>query len=246
MAGEIYDVIVVGAGNAGLTAALAARQQETRVLLLDKCPKTVRGGNTRFSGGGFRFMYNNLDDMRPMLPDLTDEEAAKMDVGTYTNAEFFEDIMQVTEYAADKKLTNILVDQSYATARWLTEMNVKWILSTSTHAIKMGQKIKFPPGRVISVNDGGLGLVETLFPTAENKGVEILYEARANGLIVDDKGKVGGVRVQTREGTADFHGRAVVLAAGGFEANPEMRARYLGPGWDLVKVRGSRYNSARF
>src|SRR5215467_13278445 len=99
MAGETYDVIVVGAGNAGLTAALAARQLETRVLLLDKCPKAVRGGNTRFSGGGFRFTYNRLDDLRPMLPDLTDEEAAKMDVGTYTNAEFFEDIMHVTEYA---------------------------------------------------------------------------------------------------------------------------------------------------
>ena len=243
MAGEIYDVIVVGAGNAGLTAALAARQQETRVLLLDKCPKAVRGGNTRFSGGGFRFTYNTLDDMRPMVPDLTDEEAAKMEVGTYSNAAFFEDVMQVTEYAADKKLTNILVDQSYATARWLTEMNVKWILSTSTHAVKMGQKIKFPSGRVISVNDGGLGLVEMLFPAAENKGIEILYDVRANGLILDKAGEVMGVRVQTREGRVDFEGRAVVLAAGGFEANPEMRARYLGTGWDLVKVRGSRYNS---
>jgi tricarballylate dehydrogenase len=243
MAGEIYDVIVVGAGNAGLTAALAARQRETRVLLLDKCPKVVRGGNTRFSGGGFRFTYNSLDDMRPMLPGLTAEEAARMEVGTYSNAEFFEDVMQVTEYAADKKLTNILVDQSYATARWLTEMNVKWILSTSTHAVKMGQKIKFPSGRVISVNDGGLGLVEMLFPAAENKGIEILYDARANGLILDKAGRVTGVRVQTREGTVDFEGRAVVLAAGGFEANPEMRARYLGTGWDLVKVRGSRYNS---
>ena len=121
MAGKTYDVIVIGAGNAGLTAALAARQAETSVLLLDKCPKSVRGGNTRFSGGGFRFTYNGLDDMRPMLPDLTDEEAAKMEVGTYSTADFFEDVMQVTEYAADKKLTNILVDQSYATARWLTE-----------------------------------------------------------------------------------------------------------------------------
>ena len=128
MAGTIYDVIVIGAGNAGLTAALAARQQETRVLLLDKCPKAVRGGNTRFSGGGFRFTYSSLDDMRPMVPDLTDEEAARMEVGTYSTADFFDDVMQVTEYAADKKLTNILVDQSYATARWLTDMNVKWIL----------------------------------------------------------------------------------------------------------------------
>ena len=243
MAESLYDVIVVGAGNAGLTAALAARQLGTNVLLLDKCPKAARGGNTRFSGGGFRFTYTSLDDMRPMVPELTDEEAAKMEVGTYSNAEFFEDVMQVTEYAADKKLTNILVDQSYATVRWLTDLKVKWILSTSTHAVKTGGKIKFPSGRVISVNDGGLGLVEMLFPTAENKGIEIIYEARATGLILDKKGEVTGVRVQTREGLVDFNRRAVVLAAGGFEANPEMRARYLGTGWDLVKVRGSRYNS---
>jgi tricarballylate dehydrogenase len=96
---------------------------------------------------------------------------------------------------------------------------------------------------VISVNDGGLGLVEMLFPAAENKGIEVLYDARANGLVLDKAGGVTGVRVQTQEGTMDFKSRAVVLAAGGFEANPEMRARYLGTGWDLVKVRGSRYNS---
>jgi tricarballylate dehydrogenase len=243
MAGMVYDVIVVGAGNAGLSAALAAHQAATRVLLLDKCPKPVRGGNTRFSGGGFRFTYNSLDDMRPMLPGLTDEEAAKMEVGTYSAADFFEDVMQVTEYAADKKLTHLLVDQSYATARWLTDMNVKWILSTSTHAVKSGGKIKFPSGRVISVNDGGLGLVEMLFTSAEGKGIEIIYEANAKAFIVDQKGSVTGVRVQTREGSVDLASRAVVLAAGGFEANPEMRARYLGTGWDLVKVRGSRYNS---
>src|SRR5215204_2868548 len=105
MVGTNYDVIVIGAGNAGLTGALAAREQGMSVLLLDKCPKTARGGNTRFSGGGFRFTYNKLDDMRPMLPELTDEEAAKMEIGIYSNAEFFEDVMQVTEYAADKKLT---------------------------------------------------------------------------------------------------------------------------------------------
>jgi tricarballylate dehydrogenase len=146
MAGKTYDVIVIGAGNAGLSAALAARQADTHVLLVDKCPKQVRGGNTRFSGGGFRFTYSSLDDMRPMLPDLTDEEASKMEVGTYSAVDFFEDVMQVTEYAADKKLTHILVDHSYATAHWLTDLKVKWILSTSTHAVKMGGKIKFPPG----------------------------------------------------------------------------------------------------
>src|SRR5919109_1412749 len=159
MAATIYDVIEIGAGNAGLTAALAAQQLGMRVLLLDKCPKASRGGNTRFSGGGFRFTYNSLDDMRPMLPGLTDEEAAKLEVGTYSNAEFFEDVMQVTEYAADKKLTHILVDQSYDTARWLTDMNVKWILSTSTHAVKIGGEKKISSPRGILGDDGGLRLV---------------------------------------------------------------------------------------
>lgn len=243
MAGPNYDVIVVGAGNAGLSAALAAEQMGTRVLLLDKCPKESRGGNTRFSGGGFRFTYNGLDDMRPMLPELSDEEASRLEVGSYTASDFFEDVMQVTEYAADKKLTNLLVDESYKTARWLTDMNVKWILSTSTHAVKVGGKMRFPSGRVISINDGGLGLVEMLFAAAEKKGIDIIYEAKATGFLTDQMGIITGVRVQGRDGVRDFSSRAVVMAAGGFEANPEMRARYLGTGWDLVKVRGSRYNS---
>lgn len=243
MAGGGYEVIVVGAGNAGLSAALAAQQMGTRVLLLEKCPRSSRGGNTRFSGGGFRFTYNGIDDMRPMLPELSDDEASKLEVGSYRAADFFEDVMQVTEYAADKKLTNILVDQSYSTVQWLTAMKVKWILSTSTHAVKVGEKIRFPSGRVISVNDGGLGLVEMLFGTAENRGIDVLYEAKATGFLTDKKGNLNGVKVHTREGMRDMKGRAVVLAAGGFEANPEMRARYLGTGWDLVKVRGSRYNS---
>jgi tricarballylate dehydrogenase len=178
-----------------------------------------------------------------MVPELSDEEAARLDVGTYSSADFFEDVMEVTEYAADKKLTNILVDQSYATVRWLTDMRVKWVLSTSTHAVKVGGKVKFPSGRVISVNDGGLGLVEMLFATAEGNGIDILYESKATGLLKNAAGAVSGVSLQTREGLREIRAGAVVLAAGGFEANPEMRARYLGSGWDLVKVRGSRYNS---
>src|SRR4030095_4192975 len=106
MAGPDYDVSVVGAGNAGLSAALAAEQMGTKVLLLDKCPKASRGGNTRFSGGGFRFTYKGIDDMRPMPTDLSHDETARLEVASYTASDFFEDVMQVTEYAADKKLTN--------------------------------------------------------------------------------------------------------------------------------------------
>jgi tricarballylate dehydrogenase len=243
MAEPVYDVTVIGAGNAGLTAALAAQQMGARVLLIDKCPKSSRGGNTRFSGGGFRFTYSGIDEIRPMIPELSDEEVSRLEVGSYSASDFFEDVMQVTEYMADKKLTNVLVDQSYATVRWLTEMKVKWILSTSTHAVKVGGKVKFPSGRVVSVNDGGLGLVEMLFGTAEGKGIDILYETKATALLTDARGGISGVRLQSPQDVREVSSRTVVLAAGGFEANPEMRARYLGTGWDLVKVRGSRYNS---
>jgi tricarballylate dehydrogenase len=124
MAGEIYDVIVVGAGNAGLTAALAARHGKRACCFWTNVPNR-HAGATRDFRRRLSLHVQQSGRHASNAPDVTDEEAAKMDVGTYTNAEFFEDVMQVTEYAADKKLTNILVDQSYPTARWLTEMNVK-------------------------------------------------------------------------------------------------------------------------
>ena len=244
MDGAVYDVIVVGAGNAGLSAALAAQQMGTKVLIMDKCPKSSRGGNTRFSSGGFRFTYHGLDDIRPMLPEISDEEAARLDVGSYSSSDYYRDLMRATEYAADKKLTTILVDASYPTTRWLSDMNVKWGLSTrGGHAVRTGDKIRFPSGRVVSVKDGGVGLVEILFGTVENRNIDIVYEGKAVGLLTDKMGKIDGVKVLTKEGIQDFKARAVVLASGGFEANAEMRAKYLGPGWETAKVRGTRYNS---
>jgi tricarballylate dehydrogenase len=152
-----------------------------------------------------------------MLPELSDQEASRLEIGSYTSQDYFDDVMQVTEYAADKNLSRILVDEANRTVHWLTEMNVKWNLSTSTHAIKMGGKIRFPMGRVISVNEGGHGLVEMLFGTAQKKDIDIRYEAKAVRFLTDKKGHISGVRIQTREGMSDIMSRTVVLASGGFE-----------------------------
>ena len=70
----------------------------------------------------------------------------------------------------------------------------------------------------------------------------ILYDTPAVALLEGDDG-VAGVRVRRAGRFVDLRAKAVVLACGGFEANAEMRARYLGPGWDLAKVRGSRFNT---
>ena len=88
----------------------------------------------------------------------------------------------------------------------------------------------------------GVELNPTAADTAKKNGIEIWYSARAVGLIADDEG-VKGVRVKKGGKTVDVHAKSVVLAAGGFQANPEWRARYLGPGWELAKVRGTRFNT---
>src|SRR5476651_1276400 len=94
---EPVDVVVVGAGNAALCAALAAHEQGVSVLVLEKAPQHLRGGNTAFTGAGFRFAYNGFDDVRSLLPDLSDAEAGGIEVGSYPASQFYDDLMRVTE-----------------------------------------------------------------------------------------------------------------------------------------------------
>jgi tricarballylate dehydrogenase len=78
------DVVVVGAGNAALCAALAAAEHVGSVLVLERSPHEVSGGNSRFTAGAFRCVYDGVDDLKALMPDLTDSEIAISDFGTYT------------------------------------------------------------------------------------------------------------------------------------------------------------------
>lgn len=109
-------------------------------------------------------------------------------------------------------------------------------------AFKVDGRFKFWGGLTVEAWGGGPGLVEALFAAAEREGIEVAYEARAVSLVAGDDG-VSGVRVRQGGRTRAVRAKSVVIAAGGFEANSEMRTRYLGPGWDLAKVRGSRFNT---
>ena len=84
MADTLYDVVVVGGGNAALCAAMAAQENGARVLILEKAPEEKRGGNSNFTGGGFRVVHHGADDIRAIVPDLTDEEISKTDFGEYS------------------------------------------------------------------------------------------------------------------------------------------------------------------
>ena len=236
------DVVVVGAGNAAMSAALAAREQGASVLMLERAPAAERGGNTAFTAGAMRFAYDGLDDLRKVMPDLSADEIARTDFGTYPEAKFFDDMARVTEYRADPDLVELLVTRSLDTMVWLRAKGIRFQPMYGRQAFKVDGRFKFWGGLTVEAWGGGPGLIEQESQAAAARGIEILYEARAQSLIADDDG-VHGVVARIAGRTTEIAARAVVLAAGGFEANAEWRTRYLGPGWDLAKVRGTRFNT---
>jgi tricarballylate dehydrogenase len=235
-----HDVLVVGKGNAALCAALAARDAGARVVMLEAAPEEESGGNSRFAGGVMRFAYSSVEDLK-RLADIPDEEARNTDWDSNTVEEFYDDLYRVTSYRTDPHLSEALITRSLDGMAWLRGQGARFVPNYGTQSAVVNGRRKFFGRFPIIVNGGGAGLVQNLTDTAVKKGIEILYETRAVSLIFDGA-RVQGVRAQRRGKPVEFPARAVVLACGGFEANPEWRTRYLGPGWELAKVRGTRFN----
>jgi tricarballylate dehydrogenase len=237
-----YDVVVVGAGNAAFCAALAAQEQGAKVVMLEAAPEEESGGNSRFTAGSIRVVYNGVDDIKTLVPDLTQAEIDTTDFGTYTADQFYDDMARVTQNRADPDLVELLVTRSFDTLNWMREKGVRFIPIYGRQAFKIEGKFKFWGGLTVESVGGGPGLVNMLTESAKKRGIEIRYQTRAIDLITNGD-RVEGVRVRHDGQVSDVRGKSVVLASGGFEANPEWRTRYLGPGWDLAKVRGSRFNA---
>jgi tricarballylate dehydrogenase len=236
------DVLIVGAGNAAMCAALSAREQGVNVMVLERSSKKERGGNSTFTAGAIRFAYNGVEDLLKVVPDLTEEEISNTDFGTYDEEQFFDDMCRVTQYRSDPNLVDLLVSKSLDTMIWMRSKKVRFMPIYGRQAFKVNGKFKFWGGLTIEAVGGGPGLIQSLHDEAEKKGIKVLYDAQATELLHDDYG-VHGVRVKYKGKTTEIKAKSVVLASGGFQANTEMRTRYLGPGWDLAKVRGSKYNT---
>ena len=237
-----YDVIVVGGGNAALCAALAAKDGGATVLVLERAPEGQAGGNSAFTSGSFRMVHHGLEDILKVIPDLSESEIQSTDFGQYSAEQYFEDLGRLTEYYCDPNLAEALVHQSTETVTWIHQKGLRLLPLYGSYAIKQGAGHKFYGGVVVSAVGGGRGLVEGEMKAARRNGVELRFGHHVKALLQGRAG-VEGVRVRADGIETDIRAGAVVLACGGFEANREWRARYLGPGWDMAKVRGTRYNT---
>ncbi|MCP5034667.1 MAG: FAD-dependent oxidoreductase, partial [Actinomycetia bacterium] len=239
------DVIVVGAGNAALVAALSVAERGASVIVLEAAPLALRGGNSRFSGGIFRVAHDGMDHLRPLLTDEALEWADKVELDAYPPESYLSDLQLTSQGQCDPALTARMVERSYDTVTWMRDMGVHWELVVDKlfdpENFDPNETYTLPPGGALRATHEGLGLIHDLFEAAEaNHDIEIVYDSPAHELIMDGS-TCRGVRVRREDSFADYHGR-VVLGCGGFESNPQKRLQNLGAGWDLVKVRGTAFN----
>ena len=211
------DVLVVGGGNAGLCAALAAREAGASVLLVECAPRHMRGGNSRHTRD-VRFLHHG---------------PSRYVTGPYLEDEFWDDLIHVTGGQTTPELARQVIRESVEIPEWMHSHGVLWQppLSGTLHLARTN-------GFFLG---GGKAMVNAYYSAAAQRGIEILYETSGEALRLRDDGV--DLHIRGADGSArTLSARAIVVAAGGFEANVEWLRRYWGDAADNYVIRGTPYN----
>jgi tricarballylate dehydrogenase len=237
-----FDVVVVGAGNAALCAAIAARESGARVAVLERATKREHGGNSRFTMASMRFAYDGIGDLMEVAP-LTAEDRTRADFGSYPAARYLADLDSTSGGRCDPDLASTLVGESRGTLRWMASKGVRFVpLWHNQSFVGDDGRHRFWGGLTLQAERGGPGLVLALRRAACKAKIRVMHETRAVGLVRQRDG-IAAVEVEQGGKRRSIGARSVVLACGGFEANTEWRAEHLGAPWRFAKVRGTRHNT---
>jgi len=236
------NIIVIGTGNAALCAAIAALENGAAVTILEKTAKNLAGGNSKYTAGAMRFVYNNKEDLYPLLLNPNDEKILKAEFGSYTKAKFEQDLLGFNEGKPLSMHQQLLINNSYRTMRWLASHNIKFEPIYSRQTFKKEGKYIFWGGLTLEAKGEGVGLVEAEMQVVKKLGGTILYKQEAIELITENE-TVTGVKCKTTKGEKVYFADAIILGCGGFEASSKLREKYIGKNWGASKVRGTPANT---
>jgi tricarballylate dehydrogenase len=215
---QIYDVLVVGGGNAALCAAITARRAGASVLLLESATKDFRGGNSRHTRD-IRYMHRG---------------ATEFVAGAYAEEEFWRDLHSVTGGATDETLARLTIRNSEELGDWMAANGVRW-QKPLRGTLHLARSNLFMLG-------GGKAMMNAYYDTATKLGVEMHYETEVHELKIHDHEFVSAFA--GRESGA-IEAKAIVVAAGGFEANIAWLKEYWGDAADNFVIRGTPNNQGR-
>jgi tricarballylate dehydrogenase len=212
-----FDVLVLGGGNAGLCAALSARQRGASVLVVECAPPEFRGGNSRHT----RNMRCMHDAPTTVMTDA------------YPETEYLADLMRVTGGQSNETLARLTIRESGATSEWMRSYGVRFQPSLEG-TLHLGRTNAFFLG-------GGKALLNSYYAAARKNGIEVIYNAEAIALRLNDaRFESATVRVDGEQ--VEIRAKALVVAAGGFEANLEWLKEAWGEAALNFIVRGTPYN----
>ena len=216
----MYDVIVVGGGNAALCAAISARENQSSVLVLEASPFKWRGGNSI-----------HTRNMR-----ISHDAPTEILTGTYLEKEFWNDLYQVTKGETNPELSELIIRQSKTLVGWLEKRGMYFQASISG-TLSLSRTNAFFLG-------GGKTYLNSLYEYAEKIGVKILYEHEVVDVVIE-KGKYKNLIVKNQGKEKSFSSLAVVFASGGFESNREWLKEVWGKKADNFLIRGTEYNQGK-
>jgi tricarballylate dehydrogenase len=214
-----YDVLVIGGGNAGLSAAITAREQGARVLLLECAPKHFRGGNSR-----------HTRNMR-----LAHETQFEPYTGAYPEKEMWDNYIKATGGASNLELAKMVIRDSATILEWMKDHGVRFqpALAGTLH---LGRTNAWFLG-------GGKAMINALYRSAEKLGVSVRYDAEVVGLDVQNGRFHGASVLLDGETRKEIKAKAVVVAAGGFQSNLKWLREAWGPPADNFLIRGAPYDT---